>query len=67
MITKNTTIGEVLNMDRGSAQVFFSHSMGCIGCPHSVGESIEMACLSHGVNADALIKDLNEYFAGKQN
>ena len=31
----------------------------------SVGESIEMASMVHGVDADALVKALNEYFKDK--
>jgi len=65
MITKSTTIGEILNMDRGTAAVFFAHGMGCIGCPHSIGESIEMACMTHGVDPDSLVNALNDYFAKK--
>ena len=65
MITKNTTIGEVLNMDRGTAAVFFSFGMGCIGCPPTIGESIEMAAVTHGIDGEKLVDALNEYFAKK--
>jgi hybrid cluster-associated redox disulfide protein len=36
--------------------------MHCIGCPASSGESIEEASAVHGINADDLLEDLNEYF-----
>lgn len=64
-ITKEMTIGEVLTMDRETAYVFMSHGMHCIGCPHSIGESIEEASLAHGVDADALVGSLNAFFAQK--
>lgn len=61
-VTKDMTIAEVLMMDRGTASIFMKHGMHCIGCPASSGESIEEASAVHGINADDLVKDLNEYF-----
>ena len=65
MIDKTMTIYEVLSKDPNSAAVMMAYGMGCIGCPHAM-ESIEMACASHGVDADELVAKLNEYFAEKQ-
>ena len=39
--------------------------MGCLGCPHSRGESIAEACAVHGTNADELVEKLNQHFAAK--
>ena len=64
-IDTSMTIGEVLSKDRGCAPVFMAHGMHCLSCPMSVGESIEMASMVHGVDADALVKALNEYFKDK--
>ena len=66
MITTQTTIGEVLRMDRGCAPIFMSFGMHCLGCPHATAESIEAASAVHGVDADALVEKLNEYFAEKK-
>ena len=66
MIDKTMTIHDVLSMDRGSAAVMMSYGMGCLGCPHAVMESLEMACAAHGVDADALVDALNDYFAKKK-
>ena len=62
-ITNETTILEVLKMDPNTADIFFEYGMHCIGCPHSSGESIGDAARAHGVDADALVKALNEYFS----
>ena len=35
--------------------------MHCIGCPASQGESLEEACMVHGIDADALAKKLNDF------
>jgi len=37
-----------------------------LGCPSSMGESIEDACAVHGIDADKLVKELNEYFERKK-
>lgn len=62
-VTRNTVIGDLLDIDTGCAKFFFEIGMHCLGCPHSRGESIEDACEVHGTDADELVKKLNEYFA----
>ena len=59
MVTKEMTIGEVLRMNRETAKVFMAAGMHCLGCPHSQGESVEEACMVHGINVDELIEALN--------
>lgn len=66
MITKNTTIGEVMRMSREVAPIFMSYGMRCLYCPHATMESIEDACKGHGVNADELLEKLNAFFAEKK-
>ena len=62
-VTKQMTIGDVLNMHRGTARIFMEFGMHCLGCPHSIGESIEDACAAHGADADELVRQLNEFLA----
>ena len=64
-ITKEMTMGELLSIDRGVAVVLMNAGMHCIGCPSSIGESLEEACLVHGIVVDVLLKNINEYFANK--
>lgn len=64
-ITKKTTIGEVLAMDMGTAKFFLEMGMHCLGCPSSQGESIEEACMVHGLEPEELIAKLNAFFAEK--
>lgn len=64
-ITKDMIISDVLNMDRGTAPIFLSSGMHCLGCPSSSGESIEDACAIHGIDADKLVDELNKYFESK--
>ena len=64
-ITKDMTMGELLSIDRGVAVVLMNAGMHCIGCPSSIGESLEEACMVHGIEVDELLKNINEYFANK--
>ena len=64
-VTKTTIIGDILDNAPDTAQYFFEIGMGCLGCPHSRGESIAEACAVHGTNADELVEKLNQHFAAK--
>ena len=48
-ITKATTMGEMLQYDMGIAYVLMEAGMHCVGCPSSIGESLEEACMVHGL------------------
>lgn len=64
-ITKNTVIGDILDMDPTLAPYFIEMGMHCLGCPASRGETLEQACQVHGVSADDLLKKLNDHIANK--
>ena len=65
-ITKDTIIGDILNIAPQTAPLFMGIGMHCLGCPASRGESIEEACAGHGVDCDELIEKLNEHLAVKK-
>lgn len=65
MVTKDTIIIDVLNMDPGTEKFFLAIGMHCLRCPSASGETIEQACMVHGVDADKLIEDINEYLNSK--
>lgn len=64
-ITKDTIIGDILDIAPQTAPVFLSIGMHCLGCPSSRGETVEQACMVHGVNADELVAKLNEHLQNK--
>ena len=64
-VTKDTLIGEILDMDASTAPFFLEMGMHCLGCPASRGESVEDACAVHGVSVDELLEKLNAHVAGK--
>ena len=59
-ITKETTIGDILNIKPEAIPVLMEIGMHCIGCPASQGETVAEAALVHGVDADELVKRMNE-------
>lgn len=61
VITKDTLIGDILDMDRTTAPYFMEMGMHCLGCPASRGETLEQACMVHGVSADELVDVLNQH------
>ena len=64
-ITKDTIIGDILDIAPETAPIFLSIGMHCLGCPSSRGETVEQACMVHGVDADELVKNINEFLASK--
>lgn len=59
-ITKNTTIGEALNINPNIAPVLMEIGMHCLGCPSAQGETLEEAAMVHGLDADELMKKIAE-------
>ena len=62
-ITKETVIGDILDIAPQTAPIFFSIGTHCLGCPSSRGETVEEACMVHGVSADELVEKLKAHFA----
>ena len=60
IITKNTIIGDILDTDGSVAPFFLEIGMHCLGCPSSRGETVEEACMVHGVDCDKLLALVNE-------
>ena len=66
-ITKNMIIGDILKINMGVVPILLNEGLHCIGCPASQGESLEEACMVHGIDADALTVKLNEFLANVEN
>lgn len=64
-ITKQTTMGDMLEFDRGIGVVLMECGMHCVGCPASIGESLEEACQVHGLDSDEVMGKIKEYLASK--
>ena len=62
-LTKDTTIGEILDYDQSTAVYFMEMGMHCLFCPASRGETLEEACAVHGVPVEEMLEKLNKHFA----
>ncbi len=60
-VTKDMTIGQILQMDMNVAPILMGIGMHCVGCPASQGETLEEAAMVHGVDADLLEAQINEF------
>lgn len=63
-ITKDTLIGDILDIDSTTAPIFMGMGMHCLGCPASRGESLEDACMVHGVDVNEMVEKINAHIAG---
>lgn len=59
-ITKDTLIGDILDLYPESAKFFLGMGMHCLGCPSARGETVSQACAVHGVDPDELVDAIND-------
>ena len=62
-VKKEMLIGELIQLDDCIAPILMRAGMHCLGCPSSQGESLEEACMVHGIDCDALVAGINEILA----
>lgn len=62
-ITKDTIIGDILDIAPETALLFMAIGMHCLGCPASRGETVEEACMVHGIEVEELLEELNKQIA----
>ena len=60
-IEKSTIIGDVLDIAPETAPLFMAIGMHCLGCPSSRGETVEEACMDHGVDCDAILAQVHRF------
>ena len=65
-ITKQMAMGQMLAYDIGIAAVLMQAGMHCVGCPSAAGESLEQACVVHGLDSDQVLRAITEYLAAKK-
>lgn len=59
-IEKTTKIGEIVNEAPDKVDVLLEAGMHCLGCPASQEETIEEACMVHGIDVEELLEKLNK-------
>jgi len=62
-INKNMLIGEMIHMDELIPNMLMAAGMHCLGCPSAQMETLEEACMVHGIDCDDLVSKMNEILA----
>ena len=65
-INRDMIIADMRKIDPGIAAILMASGMHCIGCPSAQGETLDEAAMVHGMNADELVVNVNEYLAKKE-
>ncbi len=65
-LTKETMIAEVLEMDYAEEIIplFTAIGMHCLGCAAASEETVEEACLVHGIDPEAFVSAVNGVIDG---
>ena len=64
-ISKDMLMGELVRMDDLIPQMLMGAGMHCLGCPSAQAESLEEACMVHGIDCDDLVSKMNEVLASR--
>lgn len=65
-INKKTKIGKLLVEHPEAVDILVKEGMGCMGCPVAMSETIEEGCLTHGVDCNKVIKEINGVISKKE-
>lgn len=65
MVDKNTNILIAVQNYPVIAEVFQRHGLGCVGCMIASGETLGEGIAAHGLDADAVIAEINEAIKNK--
>lgn len=57
---KNTKIGELIEKAPEKVDILLNAGMHCIGCPASQEETLEEACMVHGIDVEEIVEELNK-------
>ncbi|MCI9105381.1 MAG: DUF1858 domain-containing protein [Lachnospiraceae bacterium] len=62
-IHKDMLIGDLVQAHELIAPMLMRAGMHCLGCPSAQGETLEEACMVHGIDCDTLVSGINEVLA----
>ena len=60
-IRKEMIISEIIGVDRGLVPILRNHGMNCVGCPSAQFETLEQAAMTHGMDVESLVEEMNVY------
>lgn len=64
-ITKDMIIHDIIAIDSNLIPVLLDAGMHCIGCPSAQGETLEEACMVHGIDVNEVVEALNSKLSAK--
>ena len=62
-VTKDTIVYDVMLNAPFTQPLFMEIGMHCLGCAYATGESIEQACMVHGVEVAPFVQKVNDFIA----
>lgn len=65
-ITKDMSIGNVVQEYPETVPVFLEHGLGCLGCALARFENIAQGAQAHGIDIETLIAALNEAVSARE-
>jgi hybrid cluster-associated redox disulfide protein len=68
-VTKDMTIGEIIDMYPDTIEIILEYGLHCVGCGISGFETIEQGAMSHGMSSDDVemsVRDLNKIIIENQ-
>lgn len=57
---KDMRIGDILEKAPDKVNILLEAGMHCVGCPASQAETLEEACMVHGIDVKDVVDMLNE-------
>lgn len=57
---KDTKIGEIIEKAPEKVDILLEVGMHCVGCPASQAETLEEACMVHGIDVQEVVDALNK-------
>ncbi len=60
IITGDTKIFDVLEVNPNAPEILMSYGMHCLGCALAHGETVEEAAGVHGADLEKLLEELND-------
>ena len=60
-VNKKMLIGQLITLDPNIVPILMRAGMHCIGCPSAQMESLEEAAMVHGLDADLLVQQINDF------
>lgn len=65
-VTKDMLIGQLVRLNPQIAPILMRAGMHCLGCPSAQMESLEEAAMVHGLDAELLVAQINDFLASEQ-